>query len=277
MKTIFIVAGGLSDLPGESDGGTTPLMEASSPSLDGLAKCGCCGMTKVIDESVPLTPENVVLSLMGYDFSRGTVPVETLEKLGSGRPFRSGDVRLFVVPKFSGHGVVVTDYDSVRGAAMMSMLKPLYPLGTSDGNPSENPCGSLYDKAMLAIKAIEMFDFVLIYVDDPYRKALEGDASGKAEAIERIDRDLISPVADYVWNAKLQMNLVVTGGFISSCRQRKAVYGDVPTAVYFNDDLPYDMQAFDEKTVADGPLDAPMPGDLIRMLVAFEPLPENEN
>lgn len=276
MKTIFIVIGGLADIPDPEHDGQTPLMAASTPSLDALAKCGCCGAILPLGNEVPVTPENAILSLLGYDFSRGIVPLSTLSKFGAGMSFPQNNLRLFVVPKFSGHGVVVSDIDSVRGAAMMAMLKPLFPMGEGIDISEGNPTGSLADKAMLAIKAIDFFDFVLIYVDGPDRAAMQGDVMAKIEAIEAIDKDLITPVADFVWNAKLQMNLVVTGDLISSWKTRDRRHGDVPAVVYFNDDLPYDMDRFDEITAKDGPLNAPLPGDLIRLLVSFEPYDDNK-
>ena len=271
MKTIMIVVGGLADIPDASQGGQTPLMAASTPSLDALAKCGCAGVIGAMEDWVPATPEYGVLSLLGYDFDRGYVPATTLSKFGAGIEFPADSLRLFVVPKFSGHGVVVADSDSVRGAAMMAMLKPLFPMGDGVELSAQNPCGTLADKAALAIKAIDVFDFVLVYVDGPDKAAMRGDAQGKVDAIEKIDRELITPVADYVWNAKLQMNLVVTGDYVSSWKERRRLVGDVPAVVYFNDDLPYDTKKFDEESLKEGPLNAPIPGDLIRLLVSFEP------
>ncbi len=87
-----------------------------------------------------------------------------------------------------------------------------------------------------------------------------GDLKGKIEAIERIDRDVINPIADYVWNAKVQMNMVVVSDHITSWRMGRPVRGRGTTAVvYFNDDLPYDTQSFDEASVVDGPLGTPLP------------------
>lgn len=277
MKTIFIVIGGLADIPDPERGGQTPLMAASTPSLDTLAKCGCCGSILPLDNDIPVTPENSMLALLGYDFSRGTVSAHTLAAFGAGQPFIHNNLRLFVVPKFSGHGVVVSDVDSVRGAVMMAMLKPLFPMGEDIQISEETPTGSLADKAMLAIKAIEMFDFVVVYVDTPDKAAMQGDPMAKIEAIEKIDRELITPVADFVWNAKMQMNLVVTGDHISSWKSRERIHGEVPAVVYFNDDLPYDMNRFDENSVKDGPLNAPLPGDLIRLLVSFEPTADSSD
>ncbi|MDE6400570.1 MAG: hypothetical protein K2L68_06900, partial [Muribaculaceae bacterium] len=109
-----------------------------------------------------------------------------------------------------------------------------------------------------------------------FEMSLNVDVEGKMDVLERIDRELITPVADYVWNARLQMNLVVTGDLVTSWRDRATARGEVPAVVYFNDDLPYDMKAFDEKTVAEGPLNAPLPGDLMRLLASFEPFDDEK-
>lgn len=276
MKTIFIILGGMADVAQDGLGGATPLMAASTPSLDALAKCGCCGLVRNIPDGVAVTTENAVLTMLGYDFGRGVPSSKTLRALGTGAPLRQSDLRFFVIPKFSGHGVVVSDNEAVRGIGMMAMLRPLYPTGDSVVGTEGRPCGSLHDKALLAVKAIEIFDFVLVYIDEPYLASRRRDVDGKIEAIEMIDRELITPVADYVWNAKLQMNLVVACDHITSSLTGKCIRGDVPAVVYFNDDLPYDTKAFDEASVGYGPLNAPLPGDLMRLLVSFEPFFEDE-
>ena len=82
MKTIFIIAGGIADLPDPELEGSTPLGIAETPSLDALAKCGCCGSLLAVDEEVPLTTANAILSLLGYDFSRGVPDPMELEEFG---------------------------------------------------------------------------------------------------------------------------------------------------------------------------------------------------
>lgn len=277
MKTIFIILGGLADRPEARFGGRTPLMEAYTPSLDALAKCGCCGPICNIPEGVEPTTANAVLALLGYDFSRGIPSEESLRELGDGEKYLQDDLRYFIMPKFSGHGVVVSDDSVVRGIGMMSLLRPLYPVGETVSCTETNPCGSLHDKARLAVKAIELFDFVLIYVNEAELASLDGNPQKKILAIEDIDRELITPVADYVWNAKLQMNLVVTGDHITSWKTKSPEPGEVPAVVYFNDDLPYDTDTFDENAVEEGPLNAPLPGDLMKLLVTFEPFPPDDS
>ncbi len=277
MKTIIIIVGGMADIPARVTGGKTPLMMASKPELDTLAKLGCAGTLLTIGSDVPLTPENAVLSILGHDFARGVPDQATLEAFGAGKTFDPSALRFFVVPKFSGHGVVISDNPAVRGAAMMAQMRPLFPVGEGLEITPEHPCGSLSDKARSVIKAIEIFDFVLVYVDEAEIASKARDIDAKTEAISRISRELIGPVADYVWNAKLQMNLVVMADRIVSWQTGKSMAGEVPAVVYFNDDPPYDLDTFDEEAVADGPLSAPLPGDLIRQLVSFEPYDDQES
>ena len=65
MKTIFIIVSGIADIPDLELEGRTPLMLAATPSLDALAKCGCCGSIMTLADDVPLTKTNAILSLLG--------------------------------------------------------------------------------------------------------------------------------------------------------------------------------------------------------------------
>lgn len=273
MKTFFIIASGIADVPDEELGGKTPLMLADTPSLDALAKCGCCGSILTLPDDVALTRENAMLSLLGYDPKKGMPCVEELNDFGkSGSRSNSGICPgYFILPKFSGHGVVISSHKAVKGIGKMALLKPVEIAGMTEGADS-----ILRDKAFAAIMAIERYEFVLLHVECAASMSRKGDLRGKIEAIEKIDRDVITPIADYVWNAKEQMNMVVVSECITSWRSRDNVRGEVPAVVYFNDDVPYDTKSFDEQSVVDGPLNTPLPGDLIRKLVTFEPFIEEE-
>lgn len=282
MKTIFIIASGIADIPETETGGETPLMLAETPSLDALARCGCCGSMCAIGDRAPLTRENAILSLLGYDFRRGAPSVGALERFGKIPPTdpiiwsasgKDEDMRspgFFIIPKFSGHGVAITSHPAIRGIARMALLRPLDVAG-----PEGESSSALKMKADAAVKAIEKNEFVLLHVECAASMSRKGDLEGKINAIESIDHDIISTIADYVWNAKEQMNMVVTCEGIVSWKQQRYLRGEVPAVVYFNDDLPYDTKQFDEESVIDGPLNTPLPGDLIRKLVSFEPFIED--
>lgn len=269
MKTILIIVSGLADLPEEISGGKTPLMLASTPALDALARCGCCGTLRVCPDGVYPTRENAILSLLGYDFRRGIPSPESLAKFGKTDSFLfdGEDLRYFIIPKFSGHGVVISTHPEVRGIGKMALLKPLWAPGYFPENV--NMLKTLADQA---IRSIEHREFVLLHVESAASMSRQGDRRGKQHAIERIDSDIIRPIADYVWNAKEQMNMVVVSDNIYPWSVGHPVEGEVPAVVYFNDDLPYDTPRFDERTVEEGPLNIPLPGDLIRMLISFEPV-----
>lgn len=269
MKTIILIVSGLADIPEEMSGGKTPLMLASTPALDALARCGCCGTLRVCPEGIVPTRENAILSLLGYDFRRGVPSPQLLSKFGKSERVLTAedDLSYFIIPKFSGHGVVISAHPEVRGIGKLAMLKPIWP----DGN--ENESGNRFSTlANLAIESIATHEFVMLHVESVASMSRKGDAVGKSQAIERIDNELIRPIADYVWNAKEQMNMVVVSDNIYPWRLGHPIDGEVPAVVYFNDDLPYDTPRFDEKSVEDGPLNIPLPGDLIRMLISFEPV-----
>lgn len=269
MKTILIIVSGLADIPEEMSGGKTPLMLASTPALDALARCGCCGTLRVCPGGIVPTRENSILSLLGYDFRRGVPSPELLSKFGkSDRVSTAGEnLNYFIIPKFSGHGVVISAHPEVRGIGKLTMLKPVWPDGDADERGTR-----FRTLADLAIESIINNEFVLLHVESAASMSRKGDVAGKSHAIEQIDSDLIRPIADYVWNAKEQMNMVVVSDNIYPWRLGYPIDGEVPAIVYFNDDLPYDTPRFDEKTVEDGPLNIPLPGDLIRLLISFEPV-----
>lgn len=245
-------------------------MEADTPGLDALAECGRCGLVKSVPDGVELNPPNAVAAILGYDFARGPLDPETLGAYGRGEGLDPTKLRFWVIPKFSGHGVVMSDNDEVRGVGMSALLRPLFAMDSETHQPKHPATGTLADKAMGAVKIIENYDFVVLYVDDVLKAGLEGDLQGKIEAIEDIDRELIRPIADHVWGAKEQMSLIVTGDYSVSYQLRTAIEGDVPAAVYFNDDLPGSIDKFDEEAFKEGPLSTPLPGDLIRDAINFE-------
>lgn len=253
MKTILIIISGLADLPDTMLGGKTPLMSASTPALDALARCGCCGTLSVCPEEVEPTRNNAILALLGYDFGKGIPTADTL--------------RHYVIPKFSGHGVMISSHPEVRRIGEAAFLKPLDPNG-----PRPEGISLMGRMSQLAIEAVMKNEFVVLHVESAAAMSRKHDPMGKQRAIERIDSEIIRPIADYVWGAREQMNMVVVSDNIYPWRLGSPVAGEVPAVVYFNDDLPYDTPRFDEMTLEDGPLNAPLPGDLIKLLISFEPV-----
>lgn len=67
MKYIVILGDGMSDYPVKSLGGRTPLQAARKPHMDRLAREGCCGLFRTLEDDVPTGSESANLSVMGYN------------------------------------------------------------------------------------------------------------------------------------------------------------------------------------------------------------------
>lgn len=269
MKTVIVIISGLADVPDRSLQGKTPLMLAHTPALDALAKCGCAGSLRVCPDGVAPTRNNAILSLLGYDFSKGVPEAVSLASFGKSAspvPEEFG-LRCHVIPKFSGHGVVISNHPEVRGIGKMAMLS-----AEEGGHSRGDGDSGLYSLAEKALAALDRNELVVVHVESAAAMSRRHDPDGKQRAIEEIDRDIVAPIADYVWNAREQMNMVVLSDNVLPWRTGQPVEKDVPAVVYFNDDLPYDTDRFDEEVLAEGPLNAPLPGDLLKLLISFEPL-----
>ncbi|MFB3854860.1 MAG: cofactor-independent phosphoglycerate mutase [Vicinamibacterales bacterium] len=67
MKVVVIVGDGMSDWPVAALGGKTPLMVASKPHMDSIARDGVTGLFSTVPEGLPLGSEVANLSVLGYD------------------------------------------------------------------------------------------------------------------------------------------------------------------------------------------------------------------
>lgn len=67
MKHIIILGDGMADWPVESLGNKTLLQYANTPYMDKLAKMGCCGMLKTVQDGFHPGSEVANSSILGYD------------------------------------------------------------------------------------------------------------------------------------------------------------------------------------------------------------------
>lgn len=66
MKYIVVLGDGMSDYPVARLGGKTPLQAARKPNMDRIAREGCCGLLRTIDEDMSPGSETANLAVMGY-------------------------------------------------------------------------------------------------------------------------------------------------------------------------------------------------------------------
>ena len=70
MKTIIILADGMSDYPIDRLGGKTPLMAARTPAIDRLCAQSRCGRLVTVPDDMPPGSEVANLAVLGYDVHR---------------------------------------------------------------------------------------------------------------------------------------------------------------------------------------------------------------
>jgi 2,3-bisphosphoglycerate-independent phosphoglycerate mutase len=70
MKTIIILADGMSDYPIDRLGGKTPLMAARTPAIDRLCARSRCGRLVTVPDDMPPGSEVANLAVLGYDVHR---------------------------------------------------------------------------------------------------------------------------------------------------------------------------------------------------------------
>lgn len=239
MKTILIVISGIADKPAPYFSLDTPLATAKIPSLDLLAGRGDFSVFSSLDKKYELSYKNALLSLLGYDLAKGEPSLEELLEYGLDPKASINDfstLRPFVLPGFSGHGVCLTPSAWVRGAAKCALLEPvdIYVPGAGDSDLLETI-------ANLATTEILSKEFVFIYIDAPLRAAFNGDFHKKMEALEAIDKYLITPVADFVWKSDLMIHMAVTTDLQSSWLKRGPEEAKVPVLFYYNN---HDWEGF---------------------------------
>ena len=275
MKTILIIIGGMADIPDLSSGGKTPLGEASVPSLDIIGSKGKCGSFNTVPDNYPINVKNALFSLLGYDLSKGIPEDIDLMEFGmDANAFRdpASSLKYFVIPGFSGHGVILTTSTLVRGIGRCAFLNPvdIYVPGATDSE-------ILDAIAKKCIQSIHDNEFVLIYVDNPLRYSITGDPLEKKRSLEIIDYHLITPIADFVWKSNMFINLAVTSDVVASWRDCKLIRGKVPAAVYFNDREVQSGVKFSETDCQTGDLEVKEPADLIRFLISSSPFNEDSD
>jgi 2,3-bisphosphoglycerate-independent phosphoglycerate mutase len=94
MKYIIILGDGMADKPLDELGGRTPLQAAVKPSIDALAKAGCCGKLDTIPEGMHPGSEIANLSVLGYDVASVFEGRGVLEAASIGVNLEPGDLAL---------------------------------------------------------------------------------------------------------------------------------------------------------------------------------------
>lgn len=114
-------------------------------------------------------------------------PADAVWPWGQGKTLTLPDFR----EAFGLRGAVFAAVDLIRGLALAAGLEaPLIPGTTGRGDTDYRA------KADAALNFLQTGNFACIHIQAPDECAHERDAEGKTEALQRIDRDIIGPVAE---------------------------------------------------------------------------------
>ncbi len=94
MKTGYILLDGCADRPDASLNLTTPLEAADTPNLDGIARRSIMGRVITVGKEISPESDIAVFNMLGYSFAEGYPGRGVIETVGSGLPFRDGQLAL---------------------------------------------------------------------------------------------------------------------------------------------------------------------------------------
>jgi len=111
-KILIFICDGLADRPVPELGGRTPLEAARTPTFDGLARAGECGLVDPIAPGIRAGSDTSHLALLGYDPYKYYTGRGPFEALGVGMDVRPGDVAFrcnFATVEERGGELIVVD------------------------------------------------------------------------------------------------------------------------------------------------------------------------
>lgn len=126
-------------------------------------------------------------------------------------------------------GVMISAVDLLKGIAVGAQMDNISVEG-ANGGLHTNYAG----KAQAAVEALtkDGYDFVYIHVEAPDEMGHQGLVDAKIEAIEKIDRQIIGPVADALAEAGMELRMLILPDHPTPIRVRTHTGDPVPYMLY---------------------------------------------
>jgi 2,3-bisphosphoglycerate-independent phosphoglycerate mutase len=134
MKYACFLVDGMADEPIPELNGKTPLMAASTPNIDRLAKNSVQGMLLTLPEPFPTSSDVANLSVLGYDLATSYCGRGPIEAISTGFPLQDDDIA-FRMNLISTENDVLTDYSAGQISSDLSK-KIIYALNERLGDKS---------------------------------------------------------------------------------------------------------------------------------------------
>jgi 2,3-bisphosphoglycerate-independent phosphoglycerate mutase len=130
-------------------------------------------------------------------------------------------------PRFGEPAAMVAAAPLVRGLAIEAGMSTPRVLGGSADERSD-----LVAKAHVALELLESNAFVAVHAAAVNEGSRSGDARRKVAALERLDRDLLTPLLQWVDRDASERRVLITSDHSTSVETRARADGPVPFALY---------------------------------------------
>ncbi len=146
--------------------------------------------------------------------------------------------------RFGVRGVMITAVDLLRGIAALAGW-PRIEVDGATGYLDTNYAG----KGEAAVNALNQYDLVCVHIEAPDEASHEGRPDAKIEALEQIDRHIVTPLSEAL-RQHGEHRMLVTPDHPTFCRTKKHTHGLVPLAMAGTGIEPDDQQTYDEIAAA---------------------------
>ena len=122
-------------------------------------------------------------------------------------------------------GVMITAVDLLRGIGAQAGW-PRIEVEGATGYLDTNYAG----KGEAAMKALDQYDIVCVHIEAPDEASHEGRADAKVEALEQIDRQIVTPIWEAVQKHS-EARILILPDHPTFCRTKKHTHGPVPLTI----------------------------------------------
>ncbi len=136
-------------------------------------------------------------------------------------------------------GVMITAVDLLRGIAALIGWPRIEVDGATGYLDTDYAA-----KGRAAIAALKNYDVVCVHIEAPDEASHEGRPDAKIEAMEKIDRHIVGPIADHLHGS--DHRILVLPDHPTLCRTKKHTHGPVPLVMAGTGIKPDAAQTFDE-------------------------------
>jgi len=223
------------EAPFSSDTRTTPPHDLTDKSvLEAYPRGpGSQMLTRLMSESVDIFADHPVNAARK---AAGKPPATAMWLWGTG-----STPQLASFQKLHGvSGAMITAVDLLRGLASLVGWQRIEVPGATGYTDTDYAAKGLY-----AVEALDKYDLIFVHVEATDEASHEGDAQGKVEALEQIDRHIVGPVCEKLESVG-EHRVLVTPDHPTLLRTKTHAHGYVPWTIAGSGVRPDEATTYDD-------------------------------